>query len=268
VPVGSAAGAETTTGDGQLEPSEPAGPEGHPSLREAARALVTGYVLTVGLLTGFGFLLPRVLLDGPVGRADDSIVSWLSEHRTATLGRVTDLVSRSVDTIGAIAIALVVCAVLAFLHRWREVAVVVVGLAFELSCFLTIGFFVDRPRPKVPQIGALPATSSYPSGHTAATVVIYASVAVAVWAVTGNRFWRALAWLVAVAMPLFVAFARVYRGMHHPLDVVAGLVLGGLALLTVLRAIRADRQAAAGDGPPVGERAPAAERAPVTAGRD
>ena len=39
----------------------------------------------------------------------------------------------------------------------------------------------------------------------------------------------------ASSCPLIVATSRVYRGMHHPIDVVAGLLLG-LAALFVVRA--------------------------------
>jgi membrane-associated phospholipid phosphatase len=44
---------------------------------------------------------------------------------------------------------------------------------------------------------------------------------------------RGSAWLFAVGMVTFVALARMYRGMHHPLDVAGGAVVG-LAALTVI----------------------------------
>jgi membrane-associated phospholipid phosphatase len=33
-------------------------------------------------------------------------------------------------------------------------------------------------------------------------------------------------WAFAGAIPVFVAFSRMYRGMHHPLDVLGGVVIG------------------------------------------
>jgi len=38
----------------------------------------------------------------------------------------------------------------------------------------------------------------------------------------------------AVAIPIFVAFARMYRGMHHPLDVVGGVLVGAAALVALV----------------------------------
>jgi undecaprenyl-diphosphatase len=50
---------------------------------------------------------------------------------------------------------------------------------------------------------------------------------------------RLLAWALAILVPVFVAFARMYRGMHHPLDVAGGSLIGIGALLVLLFACRA-----------------------------
>ena len=47
------------------------------------------------------------------------------------------------------------------------------------------------------------------------------------------------AWTFAVALPIIVAVSRMYRGMHHPLDVAAGVLVGIGALTIVLFACRA-----------------------------
>ena len=47
---------------------------------------------------------------------------------------------------------------------------------------------------------------------------------------------RAVFAVVAVAAPLIVAASRAYRGMHHPIDVAAGLLLG-ITALVVARAV-------------------------------
>jgi hypothetical protein len=37
---------------------------------------------------------------------------------------------------------------------------------------------------------------------------------------------KALVWATALAIPVIVAVSRMYRGMHHPLDTVAGVFIG------------------------------------------
>jgi membrane-associated phospholipid phosphatase len=49
---------------------------------------------------------------------------------------------------------------------------------------------------------------------------------------------RTLAWAVALLLVGFVATARMYRGMHHPLDVAGGLFVGVGALIVVVFACR------------------------------
>ena len=46
---------------------------------------------------------------------------------------------------------------------------------------------------------------------------------------TSSRM-KALVWAVALAVPPVVAASRMYRGMHHPLDIVAGVLIGIVAL--------------------------------------
>ena len=64
-----------------------------------------------------------------------------------------------------------------------------------------------------------------------------------------SRALRRVAWGVALVLPLFVAASRMYRGMHHPLDVAGGVVVGVGAVLVLLFACRAAAAAAAARAP-------------------
>jgi undecaprenyl-diphosphatase len=85
-----------------------------------------------------------------------------------------------------------------------------------------------RPNAGIRGFAALvenPDAFSFPSGHTAASVAL----AVA-WAGEGSGLG-----LLASAFAALVGFSRVYLGVHYPLDVMAGALLGltagGLARL-------------------------------------
>jgi len=222
-----------------------AGTDRHHVAVAATSILAVGYLVVVGIMVALGLLVTKLLTTGPVGRADESATRWLSEHRDGTLDFVTSVLSRSADTTGAIGVALLVVVVLAHRRRWHDVGVLVVGLTLELITFLSVNYLVDRPRPAVAKLGSVPSTSSFPSGHCAATLVIYVSIAIFVSAGGGRQAFRSLAWAAALIMPLAVGFSRVYRGMHHPLDVVAGLLMGAAVLVVTLAAFRAADVAAA-----------------------
>jgi membrane-associated phospholipid phosphatase len=98
--------------------------------------------------------------------------------------------------------------------------------------FLLTGLVIDRERPAVSHLDVAPPTSSFPSGHTGAAVALYGGLAVIVgWRVRRTVLKVALI-AVLVCLPFLVAAARLYRGMHHPSDVLFGAA-NGIACLTI-----------------------------------
>jgi len=172
-----------------------------------------------------GLLLTHVLADS-VGRWDQSVNEWFERQRSGVGNDVTGLATTAVNTEPAIGMAFVIAVVLGGLHRWREAAFIVLGLVLEVAIFLSLTVVVARDRPYVFRLNATPSTSSFPSGHTAAATVLLIGVTVVVFWLTSNRVVRVSTAAIAVALVVLVALGRVYRGLHHPTDVVAGALLG------------------------------------------
>ena len=208
----------------------------HPLL-DAGAVLLIGYLVISLVMVAVGELLVHAL-GSSVGSWDENVTSWLADHRTGPLNGVTKWATYIANTEGVVAVAAVVCVALLLRRRWREVIVLVGALAVELTVFLTANYIVDRPRPDVPRLNDTPGTSSFPSGHVAASLALWVAIALIVAVVTTNRLARVIAWVPAVVLPVLIAFARVYRGMHHPTDVVAGAALGAMALACAITAAR------------------------------
>jgi undecaprenyl-diphosphatase len=125
--------------------------------------------------------------------------------------------------IGGAAVAAVLA--VAVLRRLRAAVLIVLAVAGETLMFMTAASITGRERPPVQPLDAqLPPTSSFPSGHTAAAVALYGAIALIVVAST-RAWWRWLVLATAVALVVLVAASRLYRGAHHPSDVLASLVL-------------------------------------------
>lgn len=107
----------------------------------------------------------------------------------------------------------------------RQALVLLVGLPLDFVTFLTADALVDGPRPGF-TTGPVPSTSTFPSGHA------------------------------AVAVPAAVSASRVYEGLHHPTDVVAGMCLGAASLAVAVALAR--RVGAPAPSPGPGDRAPTA----------
>lgn len=100
------------------------------------------------------------------------------------------------------------------------------ALAFETACFVASAALVRRPRPgRVWRPEQPHATSSFPSGHTAAAFALHGTLADLLDR-HGARGARLLGPLLRYGIPGAIAFSRVYRGQHHISDTVAGAILG------------------------------------------
>jgi undecaprenyl-diphosphatase len=86
--------------------------------------------------------------------------------------------------------------------------------------------------------------ASYPSGHTAASIAIYGGIALLIASRIENRAGRIAIWTSAALVVVFVAFARMYRGMHHPVDVAGGVLIGIAAVCALVLVSRAAHLAA------------------------
>ena len=74
--------------------------------------------------------------------------------------------------------------------------------------------------------------NSFPSGHMVRTVVVYGLLAFAARRLAPWPWVRALAMPAAVVVIVTVAFDRLYLNVHWESDVVGGLLLGAIALVS------------------------------------
>ena len=228
----------------------------HPIVVGAAVAFV-GYVVMAAFLVGLGLLITKLLVGGPVGTWDESVNRWFVTQRTPTLNSVSSVGSTFGATLTIIGIAVLAGIVLAIGRHWRELGFLAAALSLEATVSLTTSVVVDRPRPHVVRLDAAPPTASFPSGHAAAAIVLYVCLAILISSRVRSAIVRVLVWLLAIMIPIYVAISRLYRGMHHPTDVMGSVVLGVGALIF---AVMACRTAGA-----VGRRRPAKTEGPASA---
>jgi undecaprenyl-diphosphatase len=220
---------------------------GHPVVVFLA-GMLAGLVLIAGLSILLGFLVTHVVLhiDG-ASAADERVNEWLAAHRTGPrthLSLIGSIMSGGVVLPVIVGVTALACALL---RRWRIAAFVIFVLAVESASYRITTLVIHRHRPTVHRLENLPVNASYPSGHTAATIAVYCGLALLLTSVVRNPRFRVVIWTIAVAITLFDAGSRMYRGMHHPLDVAGGVVVGVASVCALVFAARAagaaDRQA-------------------------
>jgi membrane-associated phospholipid phosphatase len=244
------AGGRVESGPRVLEPRShgPATAVGNRMSGHPARAFLTvtmvGFVLLAALAVAAGWLLKTyVLPDHGIGHADEHVNVWLAHHRTATRNDVSFWLSGIGDVYAIPAIVAATALIAAVRRRWRIAAFVITAIAVEAATYRVTTLLIHRQRPGVPRLDHLPVNASYYSGHTAASVAVYCGVALLISSRIRSTAGRALCWLVAIAIPLLVALSRMYRGMHHPTDVAAGMLIGIGCLVVAIAAARAAKAA-------------------------
>lgn len=210
-------------------------------------ALLAGFLVLATVSILLALLVVHVLLpSGGLGLegTDESFNDTLAQHRTGTLTSIAEVGS----TVGGapvlpilVGLIAVVCA---FLRRWLIAAFAVFVLAVESATYRVTSIVVPRERPSVPRLEHLEVDASYPSGHTAASVAVYAGLVLLLTTRFTSSLKKALAWTAAILIVSFVAMSRMYEGMHHPLDVAGGVLIGIGAILVLLFACRAAGAAA------------------------
>ncbi|HEX8093580.1 phosphatase PAP2 family protein [Jatrophihabitans sp.] len=198
----------------------------HPGWLASALWLLAAAVLIWLVLVLIGHLLGHQWKDSALVRWDASVDRNLAAHRREPWTEITHLATFLAETITVIAAGLVAFVLLRLaLKRWREPLFLAVSLIGEVTIFVSTTLLVDRARPPVKHLDSAPPTSSFPSGHTAASVALYGGLAVIAWRVGAAAWLRTIATVLAVLVPVLVAVSRMYRGMHYPTDVIAGALL-------------------------------------------
>jgi undecaprenyl-diphosphatase len=173
---------------------------------------------------------------------DRHLERWVVHHRAGFLDDVFVGLSKA-GTLGLVWIAIAVLLALA----WRRpnlllLAVAADGMADLLALALKRAIDVDRPPVRYAEPDPLvrvPQDHSFPSGHAAtsfacATILAFAAP--------------------RLAVPLYVlaaaiAYSRVYVGVHYPLDVLGGAVLGVAVAIALQRLVRDRRRSRPGPTP-------------------
>jgi undecaprenyl-diphosphatase len=224
-----------------LQPTEPERPMRHDRARTYGRiaaGVVVGWVLIVGALTGIGKLIMITRNGNGNLLGDHTIPHWFAAQRTATLNHWSLIASNLGATRDILIVSVAACVVfIAITRHWRPVVFLAVVMLGELAAFLTVAAIVKRPRPDVPHLDSHLPTSAFPSGHMAATTCLYVGIAILVIG-HARGWWRYLFLIPAIVMPVMIAMARMYRGEHHPTDILASVLFAALWLTATVMLVK------------------------------
>jgi undecaprenyl-diphosphatase len=189
--------------------------------RALLRAIPLILVVAIVALLLFAWMAEEVLEAGTI-RFDNSIRAAVHQRASPAL----TVFMRAITLLGSMEVLLpIVLIVVAFLlvRRKRYEAIVLsVTMAggVILNMVLKLSFHRARPDPFFDL--ATPASYAFPSGHALLALCFYGVMARISSDSLNSRELRWMVWIGAVCLILLIGLSRIYLGVHHASDVLAG----------------------------------------------
>lgn len=208
-------------------------------IREAVRwlashelAVLLAVLVVVAGTWGFAVLAEEVL-KGRSQSFDEWAVRCLrqQENSAALIGPVwLTEAARDVTALGGasvlVCINLAVAGGFVAKRKFKTLAFVMAAVVGGLVLWLALRACIARPRPEiVPHLCAVYG-SSFPSGHSMMSAVVYLMLGAVLAARTARRRFKLGVLLLALLLAGLVGVSRVCLGVHYPTDVLAGWTAG------------------------------------------
>jgi undecaprenyl-diphosphatase len=137
---------------------------------------------------------------------------------------------RDLTALGGVAgLCLMILAISGYLLISRKYRALAFVLAATIGGLLLNGALKERfhrPRPNVVPYKSQVMTSSFPSGHSLNSAVVYLTLGSLLASLVEQRRLKIYFFSVAMLLTVLVGISRVYMGVHYPTDVVAGWSAG------------------------------------------
>jgi undecaprenyl-diphosphatase len=196
----------------------------------------TGMLLVSLLVAGgiWGFIeLADDVFEGDIQHIDEWIMLSLRnpENLSDPLGPVWfETTMRDITAFGSVVfLAFVSLAVVGFLLLKKKKGMALFTMAavsggLLLSTILKYSF--NRPRPDLVPHGTYVMTSSFPSGHSMLSAVVFLTLGGLIARYTKQKQLKMYVLTLSILATLLVGCSRVYLGVHWPTDVLAGWTAG------------------------------------------
>ena len=195
-------------------------------------SLLVGLIAALVTLVFLGWLIDQVF-EGDAVQFDEAtraaVHQFASPALTVIMRGLSFAGSTIALTIGAI-IVVIVFARRKWGHEAKLFALTMAGAAL-LNITLKLTFKRARPTPFFDL--SPPETYSFPSGHSLASCCFFGALAALLTARVKSKRMRVIVWIICSVMFLSIGLSRIYLGVHHTTDVIAGFAAAFIWIMVV-----------------------------------
>jgi undecaprenyl-diphosphatase len=193
--------------------------------------------LAIGVLIFFGWLTEE-MSDGEMRDFDDAVRAFVHQFASPALTNAMHFASFLGSTLFLTIFGIVVFVVFWLLKYRRAATFFAITMTGSSILLVTLKTVFRRARPEPFFETVLPASYSYPSGHSLSAFCFYGVLAAIITIRIERRLFQAVIWLVAFLLVALIGLSRIYLGVHYPSDVLAGYAA---AFVWVIAVATADR---------------------------
>ena len=209
-----------------------------PDLRRIRASTRLLLVVLAGALLVYAGIATDVVHAGGLSELDIDVATWVAGSMPAW----AEWIARPFTWLGGYVgmTAVVTAAAVWLLSRRARVEaalLVVVAVGLQVLVFTGKDGYV-RPRPDVGSAIALPASSSFPSGHAANGIAVFGLLGILGATCVQTRAERIAAICAGFGLGVLIGASRVVLNVHYVTDVVAGWCLGLAWLIACLLVAR------------------------------
>ncbi len=137
------------------------------------------------------------------------------------------LIVKGITTIGGPLMVVLICAFLVFnpKTRWEFGILTTFGAILSFLVNWGIKYLFARQRPEIMPL-VEEGSFSYPSGHAAVSLVMYAILAIYIYQNVKNKKLKYFLIILCVIFPIIIGLSRVYLGTHYMTDIIGGWLVG------------------------------------------
>lgn len=194
--------------------------------------LFAGMTLAIIALFFFAWLANKVIA-GETTYFDDTVRSYVHTFASPALTNLMQIASFLGSTIFLIIFGAGIVFFFLFLKRRRPAAIFAITTVGSGILISTLKILFQRARPEPFFDTILPASFSFPSGHSLGSLCFYLALAAIITVRIENRLLKTVTWIIAVFLVLLIGISRIYLGVHFPSDVVAGYAVGLIWVMTI-----------------------------------
>lgn len=172
-----------------------------------------------------------VCLCGEITQIDYKIISWVQNILSSLSLKIPVFIGKEGFMIGTF--IPIVIGGLYFIKKkyWKDLLLFCATpfVSYFLNC--TLKTIIHRPRPPFElQIAVHKTSFSYPSNHAFVTCCFWGLIIYYLIKYCRNKTIKTAGIAVSVLWILVSGFCRVWIGVHHPTDIIAGYFLAGILL--------------------------------------